>query len=185
MEVKNLRVHRNLSFEDYQKLQGVSNSSLKPSFAPNAGMSFGTMVHNYLLEPDKLIEATPEIKLVAADLMKTLGPAYSVLEKEISVQCDFEYNGLVMPYRGRLDLCSITYGLVVDLKILSSDLIPTIKHFGYEKQLRGYAASIGAKTIIIIAYNRKLKKIQKSIVEPLHFEWEQEVMKNGVAKIKK
>ena len=52
MIVTNVQYYRGLDFEKYLKVPGISYSTIKGfEGPPTAGMSLGTKVHQYLLEP--------------------------------------------------------------------------------------------------------------------------------------
>lgn len=173
MQIANLQYYIDFDFDKYLALPGVSYSSIKGfDGPPNKGMSLGTQVHNYILEPEKYTwENVAEVKLIAAAIRGVLGSAIDALKKEVAFTCDMEHNGLVMPYKGRADLLYAPR-VVVDLKVLSGTLAAAIKHFGYEKQIGGYCLATGCKMGLIISYNKSRKCVEHAIIHPEHsIEW--------------
>src|SRR5438128_7523600 len=143
MEVKNVQIHRGLTFEQYLALPGYSHSGLKNKgqvIKPTAKMNFGTEVHNCCNDGS----GDAQIRKIAATLKKAIGAElFDMLECEVAVTAEFHHEGFVMLYKGRLDL-TLVGKLVVDIKIIGGKSIyDTIEMFGYNNQVTAYA--VGSK----------------------------------------
>ena len=141
-------------------------------------MSLGTKVHNYILEPHKY-EYGEDHKMVAEisqELLKIID--ITLFEKELSVTADFEHQGFVLPFKGRIDL-GLRNKIVIDFKILQGSLSNAVNYFGYDKQLSGYCYAIGADNAVIISYNKSKKKTEIKSITPNPLFWEQEILKRG------
>src|SRR6478752_7739367 len=101
MQVSNFKIHH-VPFEDYLKIEGTSYSSIKEfKGPPNNGMSLGTKVHNYILEPHKYCWSDAAIvRDIAKELMTVLGSVIKYLDKEVAFTADFMHNGMLLPYKG-------------------------------------------------------------------------------------
>lgn len=186
MIVSNVQLYKNLPAAEYFRMPGVSYSAIKWEGVPpmeSEGMALGTLVHNYLLEPAKYNHEQADIvRPLAIGLKNAVGPLIRTLIPEMAVTADFEYQGLVMPYKGRLDLC-IPGRIVVDFKVLENGgLQKAVEYFGYGNQQNGYAASIAAKQAIIISISRKTKKTEFYSVPLTTRWWEYQVAHRGKPK---
>lgn len=180
MIIRNLKYYHDLPFSDYLALPGKSYSGIKGfQGTPNAGMSLGTLVHNYILEPNAYSwEDAGMVKKIAEALRKYLGAALTVLDKEIAFTCDMEYNGMLLRYKGRADL--IRAGrIVVDLKILGGGLQPAIDRFGYNNQLSGYCLATDSPMALIIAYNKQRSIVETKIIKPVEDFWNYQIVSFG------
>lgn len=154
MQVVNTRYHYDLTFDEYEKLHGLSYSKLKSYDRPvlnTPAMQFGTKVHQYLLEP-KLFDHDGQLQLIkfcAAKVKDVIGDLWQHLSTEVSVQSDFVNEGFFLPYKGRIDMM-VEGRIIVDLKVSRHQLSKTITHFGYDNQLNGYMLSTGIKRAVII-----------------------------------
>ena len=172
MFVKNVNYYDKLSFAEYLAMPGVSYSGIKGDIPASAGMSLGTNVHQYILEPEKYLwDNVSIVKPIAAALRTYLGQAINHLEKETAFTADFHYNGLVMSYKGRADLLKAGR-IVVDIKVLSGSLAPSIARFGYDKQISGYCLATSSPMGLIIAFNRARKVVEHTIIKPDAAFWE-------------
>lgn len=155
MQVKNLLIH-DVPDEVYFKMPGVSFSTIKAEnkepFLPTEKMRIGTLVHRYLLTPSEYDFSNYNIVRPAAlALKKAIGaPLLPLLKTEIAVTADFNFNGLCMKYKGKID-AGIIGKLVIDVKVTELDILKAIEFFKYDDQTNGYALSINARLIIIIA----------------------------------
>lgn len=165
MEVRNTIYHREMPFAEYLALPGTSYSSIKGFVgSPTPGMSLGTKVHQYLLEPTKYTwEDANIVREIAAAIRPVLGAALAVLEKEIAFTSKFHYNGFILQYKGRADMLLVGK-IVVDLKVLSGALQPAIDRFGYGDQIPGYGLATGSATGLIVAYNRARKRVETKLI---------------------
>ena len=179
MIVKNVEYFRGQPVSDYLAMPGTSFSSMKGEITPSAGMMLGTRVHNYINEPEKYDwEQVDEVRKISAHLRKYLGDAIKYLESEIAVTADFIHNGLVMKYKGRIDRLKIGR-LVIDFKILSGPLEGACKQFGYPDQISGYCIPTECPRGLILAYNKRTKKIETKIINPNVAFWEYQVLRWG------
>lgn len=155
IEVRNRQVYRGITFDEYQALPGWSHSAIRQDGRvdikpPTGKMLLGSAVHQYLLEPEKYNHENINIvKPVAAKLKQVLGPLLKYCEPELSVTADFVVNGLVMGYRGRIDL-GILKRLVVDIKVSPVPLKISKERYDYDSQQSGYALAIEAGAAIIL-----------------------------------
>jgi hypothetical protein len=176
MKVSNVKYYSDIDFAEYMAMPGVSYSSIKGfEGPPSAGMSLGTKVHHYILEPEKYVwEDVAQVKMIAAALRQYLGDAIDYLRPEVAVTADFIHNGLVMPYKGKIDLLKAGR-LVVDLKVLSGPLQPAIQRFGYDKQLSGYCLATSSPMGLIVSFNKPKKIVETAIIKPDAEWWEYQV----------
>jgi hypothetical protein len=180
MKIKNQQFIENLPFSDYLQIERHSFSSLKPNagfITVTPAMDLGTKVHNYLLEPHIYdYSRHDEVKRIADTIRPYVGDAIRLGQPELTVLADFEHNGMVLKYKGRID---IYLDMVIDLKISSMPLGSTINYFGYDKQITGYMLASGVDRGIIISYNKNLKKVDIKTIEPDYAYWERMVMTKG------
>jgi hypothetical protein len=180
MKVSNVRYYSDIDFDEYIKLPGVSYSGIKGVIPVSAGMSLGTKVHHYMLEPEKYVwEDVDKVRKIAAALRQYLGSAMDVLQKEVAITADFIHNGLVMPYKGKIDLLS-NGRLVVDLKVLAGPLAPSIHRFGYDKQVSGYCLAASAPMGLILSYNKQKNIVETAIIKPSEEWWAYQVVQRFV-----
>lgn len=179
LQVKNVRYYYDIPFEDYLALPGYSFSGLKGAkIGPTPKMQLGTKVHSYLLTPAEYQHDEPLVPPLAMALKGTIGPLLKYCTPELAVTADFEYEGLRLPYKGRIDL-PIIGRLVIDIKVTELDLRRGIDHFSYHHQVSGYSLAIGAPHAVIVSVNRKTKNTQ---VVPVRVEagfWERACLKYG------
>lgn len=180
MQVINIKYYRNMPFEEYLKLPGISFSGIKGfQGEPTEGMKLGTRVHSYLNEPEKYDWHQAEIVLPIAKILRGyLGDAYSVLEKEVAFTCDMLHNGMVLHYKGRADMLKVGR-LVVDLKVLAGSLDAAIERFGYNNQVSGYCLGSRSPLAIILAFNKLKKKVEVKSIKPNAAFWEYQVVRLG------
>lgn len=175
-----MQYYRGQDFAAYLTMPGTSFSGLKDVPVPqSAGMSLGTRVHNYILEPEKFDWTDAGIVRKIADALRTyMGGALDVLESEVAFTADFHHNGMVLPYKGRADKLKIGR-LVVDFKILGGSLMSAIARFGYDKQLSGYCLATGSPLGLIIAYNKSRKQVETHLLGPNPEFWEYQAVRMG------
>lgn len=181
MKVSKVEYYHDLEFDKYLQVPGVSFSSLKEKkIIPTAAMNLGSLVHNYLLEPEKYKYNNHDaVQPIAAEIRKLVNP--ELFDREVSVTANFEHAGFVLPYKGRIDLLA-PKRLVIDLKILSGPLQNAIEYFNYDKQVSGYCYAVGADRGIIIAYNKISKKVELKAIAPCAKFWEQVIITKGEVK---
>jgi len=184
MIVSNVQYYRDQDFDAYAQMPGISFSGLKEIPVPqSAGVSLGTRVHSYILEPKKFDWSDAGVvRKIAEALRKYMGSAMDVLESEVAFTADFCHNGLVMPYRGRAD--KLKAGVIVcDFKILSGGLAVACERFGYDDQLSGYCLATNSPFGLIVAYNKSRQQVETKIIQPETSFWEYQVARLGVPEL--
>lgn len=166
--VQNVKLHPNILWEDYLKLPGKSFSGLKNAGAEipeSEGIRIGRLVHSYLLKPKEYTwEMADVVVPIARELMSFIKPELMLMMRmECGVTCNFVHEGLSMLYKGLLD-AHIPKVLLVDFKVLGSDLDNAIKFFRYDEQVRGYALPIEVDTRMIISFNKKTRMVQSKCI---------------------
>lgn len=181
MKVSKVEYYYEQEFEKYLQAPGVSFSSLKnKTITETPAMALGTSVHNYLLEPKKYNYENHEIvSSIAASIRKIIDP--SLFECEVSVTANFEHNGFVLPYKGRIDMLQ-SKRLVIDLKVLTGSLQNAIDFFKYDRQVSGYCYATGIDKAVIIAYNKIARKVELKSITPCAKFWEQIIIERGKLK---
>lgn len=192
MTVHNVTLLPDVPFDDYLKMPGWSYSGIKGAkIEPTPKMGLGTACHNYLLTPSEYNHDHNLVPALAFELKKMLGPLLPFCWPELAVTAEFVHDGMVMPYKGRIDLPVVLDGqvsnplnLVIDIKVTEMDTRKGIDFFGYHHQVNGYALAIGASRMVIVSVNpKKLKKREIATqVIPIQREtrfWEQAVLKLG------
>lgn len=179
-QVENVRYYRDMPFEEYLSIPGISFSSIKGfEGAPSIGMQLGTRVHNFLNEPALYDwEQVEVVRPIAAAIRAKLGNAYKFMEKELAFTAEFHYLGMVMVYKGRADLIKVG-NVLVDYKVLSGSLDSAIERFGYDRQLSGYCLATGCRLGIIISWNKAKKRIEQRTITPDPTFWMHHVVKLG------
>lgn len=182
MQVSNIQFYKN-NFDAYSKIVGLSFSAIKGGgFLPTAKMRLGTAVHNYLLEPSEYNHEHRDIVIPIANAIKAeIGGLLPFLDTELSVTADFEYAGMIMPYKGRVDMVR-TGKIVIDLKVSEVPLNKSIAHFGYDYQVNGYMAATLCEHGMIIRVCPKTHKIEKKMIPKNHEWWESQILRLGVPK---
>lgn len=182
MQVSNIQFYKN-NFDAYSKIVGLSFSAIKGGgFQPTAKMRLGTAVHNYLLEPSEYNHEHRDIVIPIANAIKAeIGGLLPFLDTELSVTADFEYAGMIMPYKGRVDMVR-TGKIVLDLKVSEVPLNKSIAHFGYDYQVNGYMAATLCEHGMIIRVCPKTHKIEKKMIPKSSTWWEMQILRLGVPK---
>lgn len=183
MEVLNTFTYKNLPFEEYIKLGGLSFSTLKHGereIEPTYKMRLGSQVDCFCFEPHryKPSDEFPEklIRSLAIAIKMKLGSLWNSCIFQMSIQSEFYHNGFMMRYRGRPDII-IKDKLVIDLKV--SEKVNT-SFFGYEDQLSGYALPLKIKKAIILSVNPKT--FEAKWEPPIQIKtdwWDTQVLKYG------
>jgi hypothetical protein len=154
------------SFEDYLAIPRLSFSGIKSegkTITQTPKMELGTMVHNYLLEPQRYnYQRFEEVKPIANHLRDVLGTALQYAKPELTVLADFKNEGMLLEYKGRVDLK--LSDLIIDLKVSDAPLKSGIEYFRYDRQLTGYALAAKADKAMIISYNKKKKKVEMQMI---------------------
>jgi len=184
--VSNLKYYNDLDFNEYLAFSGYSFSGIKTlesgvQIVPSQGMMLGTRVHNFLLEPHKYDGVDyNHVSKISAALRQFLGAAIKFLEKEVAFTCELQYNGMSMVYKGRTDLL-FKGKLIIDLKVLSGKLQGAIDRFGYEKQLSGYGIATSTPNVLLLSFNKALKKdnVEHKMFSPTQEWWMYVITKYG------
>ena len=183
MQVSNIQYYRN-NFEAYNTMKGYSYSGITKGagFTPSAKMRLGTAVHEYLLEPENYNHENRDIVVPLANAVKAeLGALLPFLDTELSVYAEFEYSGLIMPYKGRVDMVR-TGKIVLDLKVSEIPLRNSIPYFGYDRQVNGYMAATMSNLGMIIRIDPKNARVEKKMIPKDHSWWEDQILRFGVPK---
>lgn len=189
IQIQNQRIMKNIPFDEYLKMPGVSYSAIKnegvDKFMPTKRMELGTRVHNYLLDPKEYnYEDLELVKKIATRLKERIGNLIEYLLPELAVTCNFIYQDFNMLFKGRIDL-GIPNRLVIDIKVSENSLSRTVNYFGYDKQLTGYSLAINARVALIININPKTLAITIYNVPFAKEWWQNEILKRGEPIIKK
>ena len=183
MQVSNIQYYRN-NFEAYNTMKGYSYSGITKGagFIPSAKMRLGTAVHEYLLEPENYNHENRDIVVPLANAVRAeLGGLLPFLDTELSVYAEFENNGIILPYKGRVDMVR-TGKIVLDLKVSQVPLRNSIPFFGYGNQVNGYMAATMCDYGIIIRIDPKTSKVEKKMIPKEHSWWEEQIQRFGVPK---
>lgn len=178
--VKNIKVYENMDFEDYKLLPGTSFSMIKSDFKEikvTNKMNLGSQVDCYINNSNNFSGDLRIIKPLAYALKLRVGDLYNKFKKQISVTCDFVYEGMILNYKGRPDW-ALENLLIVDTKV-SDSIDKTIHFFGYPNQISGYCLPFNANKGLILAANPKNNTV-KLINIPIKFDWwERQILKYG------
>lgn len=184
IKVSNVRFYEGLPFRDYLGISRISFSSLKAAgrdkpFEETDKMRFGTCVHNILLEPSKVGTPLPGARAVAIRLKQSLGNLVNLMKPELTVTADFEHQGLILKWKGRVDL-GAPGKFVVDIKVTEMSVKKAIEFFRYDRQQTGYMLGIGAKYAIIAGVHPK-KELPPDveIIHPDYGFWRETIIKYG------
>lgn len=180
MQITNTKYYHAIDFDAYLAMPGVSFSGLKDIPVPqSAGVSLGSRVHQYILEPTTYDWTDAGVvKKIAEALRKYMGASLSVLDKEIAFTCDMHHNGMVLPYKGRADMLKIGR-IVVDFKILAGGVLAAAERFGYDSQISGYCLATGCPQGLIVAWNKQRKIVETRLIHPDATFWEYQVVRLG------
>lgn len=189
--VHNLQIIQGQPFEEYLAIKRVSHSWItngeKP-FKATAKTHLGSQVDAYLNEPDRFEGDIKLVKSIATVLINEMGVLYPHMVKQATVLCDFEYKGLLMPYKGRPDWFykSTIQGIpsiVTDIKV-AENVKHTIEHFGYPNQLSGYSIALEIDRYLILSgsptrFDSKtgMHKVDKLFGIPDEYFWKKSVLK--------
>jgi len=181
MKISNTTYYYGQDFEKYLAMPGTSYSSLKDNpITPSAGMSLGTRVHNYLLEPEMYDwKDSGSVKAIATELRRYIGDAFQYFEKEVAFTAEFSHNGLTLPYKGRADLLKIGT-MIIDLKVLGGSLDSAIARFGYHDQVSGYCLATGCTRGLILAFNKTKMRVETKLITPTQDFWEYQCVRLGM-----
>lgn len=195
LQVVNVRFYRDLEFSDYLKMPGYSFSWLKSGgqkIEPTPKMQLGTKVHAYLLSSHEYShsEGHDLVRPLAVALKGILAPGGAgeggilrYCTPELAVTADFVYQGMVLHYKGRIDLPVLHYKsrlcVVIDIKVTEMDLRKSIDFFKYDVQVSGYSLVIGASRAVIVSVNPKSKLTQVVPIRLTDDFWKWAVLKYG------
>ena len=197
MQVINVNIYRGVDFAHYQDLPGTSFSDIRhgdkdENFTPSDKMLLGSEVDCFLFTPAKYVPSGKFdqrlIRGCARAVKEQFGAAWVNLEFQLSVTADFEFNGMVLKFRGRPDgvlrglskmYSANTGGVTVDLKV--SEKV-AIEHMNYAEQLTGYSLAFGNTRNLILAVNPKTFATTWHPVPMRVSWWEKQVIMRGVPK---
>lgn len=183
IEVRNLKIHRDIPFEEYLKIPGKSFSGIaardrKREFTVTSKMRFGSQVDCYLTTPSKF-KLDPEftmkqIRNCAICIKTTLADVYQHLEFQLSITADFIYEGFVLHYKGRPD-ATIKKTMILDFK-LTEGLNPLAN---YNAQVSGYGIALDCPLGFLVAQHPKKDVCDIHKVKIDHTFWEQACLLYG------
>lgn len=165
LTVQDVKIH-DCNWEDYLRLPGISFSGLKEKPEMNEGIRIGSLVHKYILKPSEYNYESPEIvRPIANALINFVG--HSLINQmvcEKGVTAKFVIDQIVLLWKGMPDMFFIN-NIIIDFKIISGDLDLYVNRFRYKDQLRGYMFPLNCLKGLIIAYNKKKKRVETYFVE--------------------
>jgi hypothetical protein len=184
--IRNQQIQHGIPFEEYLAMERISYSGIKSNgctFEATPKMRLGTAVHQFLLEPELYDYSQHDIVLpIAMALKEVAGAVMPYCKPEVVVTADMIYNGMMLPYKGRIDLKAP--GLILDIKVSEMDLDKSVDHFGYDKQVGGYMIASSTTRGIILSYNRKRRIVQRRVIHltpEIEDFWAKKVWEKGVA----
>lgn len=181
IHVRNLIIYEDLPFEEYLRMPGFSFSHINSGgkyFPTTPKMQLGKDVDAYLNEPQYCCHNDLSLVRPAALALKDrVGPLYSKFRKQVSVTCEFIYDGMIMLFKGRMDW-ALQNIIVVDTKV-SENIKKTIHHFDYPNQISGYCIAFSCPYGLILAVH-PTKHHTNLINIPIQLEWwERQILKYG------
>jgi hypothetical protein len=182
MIIENVIVHHGISFEDYLQIPRISFSSLKDApVNESVGMRIGSLVHRYLLKPKSYRYEEADIVIpISQALVSFVGrELIQFMIAEVPVTADFIWEGFRLRWKGVPDL-RYAQVVVVDFKVIKEGTLKGYcDRFGYREQIRGYMMPFGVDLGLIIAYNRKTKKVEIEAVDKSSLWWQAVTMSHG------
>ena len=191
----NISIIEKIDFNDYLKFKGYSHSFLKSEnfgiakdFTVTDKVIVGKLVDGILTEPstvDMLDSLYPIAKNIAFEIKPTFENIIKQFKSQISFVCDIEYEGFIMPTKGRLDY--LLEGIaVIDLKVtFAKDVKALIEFMKYENQLWHYCKAMNVKTAYLLIYSVPLRKTQLISIDvdkPYNEFWAEKTLKFGNVK---
>jgi hypothetical protein len=181
MRIFDTRIMEGVDFDEYLQLPGLSYSDIKNDgkrITPTDKMRFGTLVDTYVFEPAKYnYEQYDLVQPIAQQIVTDLGPLIKHGRRQLAVTCTMVHKGFYLYYRGRPDL--VAGGLIIDLKVSELPILQSIQHFGYNRQVNGYAIPLQSRGGLIYSIHPKTHKVQKQAITNEVTWWEQIVLKYG------
>src|SRR6478609_2068017 len=181
MIITNRRTYTDLDWDAYCKLDGISFSTIKGfKGQPTEGMQLGTLVHNFISEPEKYNGEQKELVIpLARALYLEMGTAAKYGRSEVAVSSVFSSEGMSMVHKGRID--RLFKDLCIDFKVIKGQLKNYIQQFGYDHQINGYVASSGTKYGMIIAIDKSHinKPAQVQLIKYNEYWWESKIREYG------
>jgi hypothetical protein len=183
--------YESLPFNEYLKLPGISHSFLKqqkngitPVFNMTDNIRLGSLVDSIITEP-KAANFNHSLykpaKNIAGALTSNFGSLINNFKKQISFTAEIEFEGLIMPTKGRPDFLLEGHA-VIDLKITQAKNIKAlIEYMGYMNQLWHYSRLAGVNKAYIMIHSVPLNK---TFVEPINVTgrntfWEDHILNFG------
>lgn len=158
----------NMSFDDYQRLEGKSFSFLKrerdgvaPPIKSTTKMQLGTITDTLLTGVgvvDISHEMYPIAKEIAHCIRQKFGSFLSTLEAQVSYSATFEHRGFKLRVKGRPDFFRFKQ-FIIDLKVCNSSNVDSVIDFlRYPDQQFGYGRMAEVPDAYLLIY-RNVKKI--------------------------
>lgn len=191
----NVSIVSNIDFSDYLKFEGYSHSFLKSEsfgiakeFNVTDKVIVGKLVDGILTEPetvDMMHALYPIAKEIAHSIKTSFGDLIKKFESQISFTADVEYEGFVMPTKGRLDYLLKDFA-VIDLKVtFAKDVKALIEFMRYDNQLWHYCKAMNVNAAYLLIYSVPLKKTQLikiDVSQPVNEFWADKCLKFGIIK---
>lgn len=183
MQIFDVRILEDVSFEDYLTLPGVNYSYVSrggiAEYKVTDNMRFGSRVDAFLFEPHMYDGEQYELVRAVADAgARVLGVLLKYGKRQLTVMCTMVYNGLYMYYKGRIDL--FAGQIVIDFKASDLEILAAVTHFGYNHQVNGYSIPLQAKSGLILSVSRKKPHGVQTCPIPNSLDfWQRAVMKYG------
>lgn len=170
IKYSNISITDNIEFDKYLKFEGYSHSFLKGErfgIAKEVPLTekirLGKIVDGILTDPasiDMLDTLYPIAKDVAHTIKQAFGDLIKNFKPQISFTAEIEYEGFVMPTKGRLDYYLPNIA-VIDLKVTyAKDVKALIEFMRYDNQLWHYCKAMGVDKGYLMIYSVPLKKTQ-------------------------
>jgi hypothetical protein len=191
IRVHNRQIIENMPFDEYISLKRISHSFIKNPknivFTQTKSIHLGSQVDAYLNEHDRFEGDIRLVKHLASVLLEDIGfDVYQRMHKQSTIICDFEYKGLVMPYKGRTDWF-YPDSIVIDIKI-AKNLHETVDFFKYPNAMNGYSIGLEIPRWLLFSVspskidpetgtNKIIKIPDPGTID--HYFWERQVLRFG------
>lgn len=167
---KNIRRYDNIEFGEYLKFDGFSNSFLKsevngvnPYLEMTDNIRTGSLVDAILTDNGKVDMNNPLFEnalRISKAITDKFGSLIKAFETQISYTAEANYNGFVMPVKGRLDYLLPDIA-VIDLKVTQSKNIKElIKFMQYDNQVWHYSKMANVDKAYLMIHSVPLKKTE-------------------------
>jgi hypothetical protein len=180
----------NMPFEDYLKIDSMSNSYLKGErygvaqiVTETDKIKIGKFVDAILTDPGYVDMSDPlykHAKNIAYELKNKFGAIIDKLKKQVTYTGKMSYNGYTINTKARLDF--EYFDGVIDLKVTSAKNLPAlIEHMGYINQVWHYVKIAGKKDGYLMIYSTatcQCKLIKLPITDHSEY-WANKILKLG------